>query len=127
MATTTTPGTAHEPRIALGVALRGTRPGLATIVAVAANPQRPDRADRRRGRLPPPYVPDAHLGPIRALAVVEHAGEPLVISTGSDRALRNWRLNGWLPGAAELCLGRSARCEPIGSSGLRRLKHERLS
>ena len=39
-------------------------------------------------------IPDAHSGWIRAVAVVEHDGAPLVISAGGDRALRSWRLDG---------------------------------
>ncbi len=39
-------------------------------------------------------IPDAHTGWVRALAVVEHEGRPLIISAGADGALRSWRLDG---------------------------------
>ena len=55
------------------------------------------------GRDGPLQVPDAHVSeedfyrlgrPINALVVVEHDGEPLIVSAGDDRALRSWRLDG---------------------------------
>jgi hypothetical protein len=39
-------------------------------------------------------IPDAHSDLIRAVAVVEHQGAPLIISAGADRALRSWQLDG---------------------------------
>jgi WD40 repeat protein len=41
--------------------------------------------------------PDAHSSEVRALAIVEHDGAPLIISAGHDGALRSWHADG-LPG-----------------------------
>jgi WD40 repeat protein len=42
----------------------------------------------------PTSLPDAHSSPVRALAVLEHEVETLIISAGDDRALRSWHIDG---------------------------------
>ena len=94
MATTPFPDTAREPRIALGVVLERTRPGLATIADVAAGLNVLTALIGDEDDAPPLDVPDAHVSPIWALAVVEHEGAPLIISADDDGALRSWRPDG---------------------------------
>jgi hypothetical protein len=94
MAPKTAQSTEREPRIALGVALRRVRPGLASIADVAAALSVVTALIGDQDDLPPLDVVDALNSPIFALAVIELDGAPLVISGGETGALRSWRLDG---------------------------------
>jgi WD40 repeat protein len=96
MATTTTtvPGTAREPRIALGVALHRPRSDRASIADVAAALNVLTAVIGEQDDAPPLDIPNAHVRSIRALAVVEDDDAPLIISASAVGELRSWRLDG---------------------------------
>ena len=93
--TTTVPGTAREPRLALGVALERTPPGFTSIADVAAALDVLAALIGDEGDPPPLEVSAAHGGGgITALTVVEDAGAPVVVSAGMEGALRSFHLDG---------------------------------
>ena len=93
MATTTLRDTALAPRLALGVVLAGTSAGQASVSDVAAALNVLTALIGDEDDAPLLAVTDVNTGPIRALAVVEHDGAPLIISAGEDGALRSWHLD----------------------------------
>jgi WD40 repeat protein len=92
----------HEPRLALSLTLERSVAGwpsvaeLASLIGVVTmifELADPDGALRAAVRTPL-TVRKAHTGRVEALAVVEHDGAPLIITAGSDGALRSWRVDG---------------------------------
>jgi WD40 repeat protein/S1-C subfamily serine protease len=95
-----------ERAAALSAALRRQGEGRLADRLRTALPRTAASRPPEAGRLPyelisgPPYpavlvtISDAHRGRVSALRLVEHEGEPLLLSGGRDAAIRSWRLDG---------------------------------
>jgi WD40 repeat protein len=121
--TSSTP-TTREPRLALSVTLERTIPGRPSVAEIASVigvlTKIFDLASPRESASPLATleVPRAHTGAVRALAILEHRQEPLIISAGDDGAVRSWRLNGQ-PGPLDI-----ARAHTGAVNSLAILEHQ---
>ncbi|MEJ7785993.1 MAG: hypothetical protein WKF96_14400 [Solirubrobacteraceae bacterium] len=94
--------TGREPRLALTLTLKRTVAGLPSVAelasligAVTMIFELADLDGALRAAVRTPLsVQDALTGGIRALAVVEQGGAPMIITAGEDGALRSWHLDG---------------------------------